>query len=35
MYMGVDSRGVFPNPDDIAIQGRHNTDADKHGTTEY
>jgi len=24
--MGVDSRGVFPNPDDIAIQGRHNTD---------
>tara|TARA_R110000744_G_scaffold3269_3_gene12656 strand:- start:2421 stop:4223 length:1803 start_codon:yes stop_codon:yes gene_type:complete len=23
---GVDSRGVFPNPNDIAIQGRHNTD---------
>ena len=22
----VDSRGVFPNPKDIAIQGRHNTD---------
>jgi hypothetical protein len=23
---GADSRGVFPNPNDIAIQGRHNTD---------